>query len=102
MGLEFPSYGRHPRIEAVADGHFLLRVEVEVEEPWCEADVADGGEVDVHVRGLGHNDLHVNLVLLHPTRHEFPAPPEVNGLALRLPVSVLGPYVLRCIGGPRQ
>ncbi len=81
-----PHLGRHrgeEGVHPVADRILLLRVDVEVEEPGREADVRHRRHVDVEPLGVALHHLHVDLVLVHPHRHQVGLVPDVDLLAVR-------------------
>ena len=39
--FELAGHARHPRVQSVANGHFVISVEIWIKEPRCKADVLD-------------------------------------------------------------
>ncbi len=86
MGFGFCTHGGQPRVQAVAHGHLLFRIDIEVEQPGGQAHFFSSGVIDAHEGAMFAGDFEMDLVLAHSHGRQVGLYPDVDLFALALAV----------------
>ena len=60
----------------MTDRVLFLGIDVEVEQPWCKANIVNSGHVDVEEGAVGFYHLEMLLVLIHAHCQEIGLAPD--------------------------